>query len=371
MHKAHFDVLIYEALLFAFAVVMAGCNGNQAESSSNPRISPVVITEPVKHDTDDPAIWVNPQDPAQSLIIGTDKNKDGALYVFGLDGKIIAEKTVRNLQRPNNVDVEYGLVLNGNPTDFAATTERLSNKIRLFRLPEMTAIDDGGIPVFEDETLRAPMGISLYKRSTDDVIFAIVGRKEGPTEGSYLWQYRLEGDEGQVRGTKVREFGIWSGKKEIEAIAVDDELGYVYYSDEGVGIRKYYANPDAENANTELALFGTTGFAGDHEGISIYKLDERTGYILVSDQQANKFRIFSREGSPTDPHKHELVKVVDVSTNESDGSDVTSISLSEKYPDGLFVAMSDNKTFHFYSWSDIAGETLKSAAHGFGTTKKH
>ncbi len=65
------------------------------------------------------------------------------------------------------------------------------------------------------------------------------------------------------------------------------------------------------------------------------------------------------------------MKVVDVSTNESDGLDVTSISLSEKYPDGLFAAMSDNKTFHFYSWSDIAGETLKSAAHGFGTTQKH
>ena len=47
------------------------------------------------HDTDDPAIWINPADPAKSLIIGTDKDDDGAYYVYDLDGKIIEEKTVR------------------------------------------------------------------------------------------------------------------------------------------------------------------------------------------------------------------------------------------------------------------------------------
>jgi len=49
---------------------------------------PKVVTEPTKHDTDDPAIWINPADPAESLVLGTDKNTDGALYVWGLDGKI-------------------------------------------------------------------------------------------------------------------------------------------------------------------------------------------------------------------------------------------------------------------------------------------
>jgi 3-phytase len=55
------------------------------------------------------------------------------------------------------------------------------------------------------------------------------------------------------------------------------------------------------------------------------------------------------------------MKVVKVSTNESDGSDVTSIALGAQFPEGLFVAMSDNKTFHYYSWKDIAGDDLKSA----------
>jgi len=105
-------------------------------------------------------------------------------------------------------------------------------------------------------------------------------------------------------------------------------------------------------------LFGTEGFAEDHEGISIYKVNDGTGYILVSDQQANEFHIFKREGEPGDPHNHQLVKVVSVSCNESDGSEVTSAVLNETFPVGLFVAMSDNRTFQYYSWADIAGEEL-------------
>ena len=68
-------------------------------------IKPIVITDSVKHDTDDPAIWINPQNPSKSLIIGTDKNQDGALFVFDLQGKIQSDKVVRGLKRPNNVDI--------------------------------------------------------------------------------------------------------------------------------------------------------------------------------------------------------------------------------------------------------------------------
>ena len=298
-------------------------------------------------------------------MIGTDKNEDGALYVYTLDGKIDEQKTVRGLKRPNNVDIEYGLTLNGKPTDIAVTTERFENRLRVFSLPDMKAIDNGGIDVFLGEDLRAPMGLAFYKRPSDGAVFAVVGRKEGPTDGTYLWQYRLEDDgNGNVMGTKVRQFEIWSGIKEIEAIAIDDVLSYVYYSDENVGIRKYHADPDAENADKELALFGTDGFSQDREGISIYQVNDGTGYILISDQEINKFNIYKREGEPGDQHNHQLVKIIDASTTSSDGSEITNVSLNEKFPPGLFVAMSDDKTFQFYSWQDIAGDDLILAPNG-------
>ncbi len=219
-------------ILGIFLIFILGCEKKADECSDI--IKPTVVTETVKWDSDDPAIWINKKEPSKSLIIGTDKETDGAIYVFNLEGKIIEEKTVRNVKRPNNVDVEYGLMLNGTPTDIAVAAEREANKLRVFSLPDMKAIDNGGINVFVDEEFRAPMGISLYKRPSDGAIFAIVSRKEGPAD-NYLWQYLLTDDgNGSVIAQKVREFGKYSGHKEIEAIAVDDQLGYVYYSDEQV-----------------------------------------------------------------------------------------------------------------------------------------
>lgn len=319
-------------------------------------VAPRVVTAPTPHDTDDPAVWIDRNDPAQSLIIGTDKDADGGLYVFGLDGKIQPGRTVRGLLRPNNVDVAYDVALGAGKVDVAVTTERLAHRLRVFRLPEMAPIDGGGIAVFEGEAARDCMGVALYTRAADGALFAIVSRSDAgaPREG-YLHQYRLADDgTGTIRGTFVRRFGAWSGRKEIEAVAVDDAAGCVYYSDEGFGVRKYRADPEAGRPDEELAAFGTSGFAGDHEGISIYELDERTGYILVSNQQADTFRIFTREGGPGGPHDHPFVASVRLSTTASDGSDATAQTLSPQFPGGLFVAMADDRTFQLYAWEDIA-----------------
>ncbi|MGY0036158.1 phytase [Pedobacter sp. NJ-S-72] len=122
-------------------------------------------------------------------------------------------------------------------------------------------------------------------------------------------------------------------------------------------MRQYYADPD--KGNEELALFGTTGFKEDHEGISIYKTTATEGYILVSDQGANRFQIFSRAGTAKNPFEHELLKIVKVSAGHSDGSDVVNVPLNDNFKHGLFVVMSDDKTFHYYRWEDIAGKDLK------------
>lgn len=380
--------LVLLPLVVAAAVAMASCSGGQppapeaeapAPGPSTATVAPVLSTEPVAVDSDDPAVWIHPTDPLQSLVVGTDKG--GSLYVFNLDGAIIPEKTFSTGGRFNNVDVEYGFELAGESFDIAVATDRPVRLLRVLRLPEMTPIDNGGIPVFEGEEGDAglPMGIALYKRPTDGAVFAIVSRKTGPS-GAYLWQYRLSDDgDGHVTGTKVREFGTFSDATsideegvaelgEIESVAVDDALGHVYYSDELTGVRKYHADPDAPDADVELALFGTDGFADQREGISLYTINDGTGYILVSDQQGNAFRIFRREGEPDDPHHHQLVKAVKVSTNESDGSEVTNAALGERFPSGLFVAMSDNQTFQYYSWDDIAGDDLEKAPNGVPPT---
>lgn len=313
-------------------------------------LQPTVVTEQVGYDTDDPAIWIHPSDSSQSLIIGTDKESDGALFAFDLDGKIVRKS--ERLQRPNNVDIVQGFLLNGKPVDIAVTTERETNKMRIFRLPELTPIDNGGIAVFENEKERAPMGIALYTRPTDKSVFVIVGRKSGPQDG-YLWQYQLQGNaDGTIGATKTRAFGQYSGKKEIEAIAVDNELGYVYYSDEKVGVRKYNADPLAQDLN-QLVLFADSGFVSDHEGIAIYKQTDSTGYIVVSNQQNNSVMIYPREGTTSDKHQHPLLVEIPISAVECDGLEVSPLPLGKQFPAGVLVAMSNGKVFHYYDWRDI------------------
>ena len=350
----------------------SACDSADNEIETQPKVEnripvasilPVIITEKVKYDTDDPAIWINRASPENSLVIGTDKHEKGALYVFDLDGNILEDKVVHGLKRPNNVDIEYNFLLDGDSIDIAVVSERLTHKLRIYKLPEMEPIDQGGISIFEGESkdgYRDVMGISLYKSPKSGKIYAIAGRKAGPTDGTYLWQYLLEDDgEGGVKATLVRKFGNYSGAQEIESIAVDDKLGYVYYSDERVGVRKYYAEP--ENGNMELAMFASEDFEKDQEGISIYEVTDSTGYILVSDQQNNRFQIFSREGTDHLPNQHDLVKTINTETIESDGSEVVSIGLNDRFSKGLFVAMSSDRTFHYYTWEDIAGNDLNIA----------
>ena len=350
---AFFSVL---GLVFMLNSCMPGEGGNAANGKV---IEPFRVTERLPHDTDDPAIWIDSLNPGQSLILGTDKDANGGLYVFDLSGKIDTQRSVTGLQRPNNVDVEYGLLLGGKKTDIAVVTERLTHKLRVYSLPDFRAIDQGGIEVFEGETglgYRDLMGIALYRDNNGNV-YAIVGRKNGPKDGSYLWQYRLEDNgQGAVSARLVRKFGNYSGQNEIESIMVDDRLGYIYYSDEGVGVRKYYA--DSAKGNEELALFGKEGFSVDHEGISLYEISDSTGFILVSDQGSNRFHVFPREGVAGKSHIHPDIRVVHVQAKESDGSDITSIPLGTAYPRGIFVVMSTDRTFHYYLPEKIFGDSL-------------
>lgn len=333
---------------FLGSILGYGCKEKPAQPMETAALKPGVVSEPTPNDTDDPAIWYNAADPEASLILGTDKgDTNGGIFVFDLNGKLVPGKSIDTLLRPNNIDVAYGFMLDSQNIDIAVFTERGRNAIRVLKLPEVVFIDGGGIPVFEADSLREPMGIALYKDPQSGHISAIVSRKTGP-DGAYLWQYHLTDSAGIVIGREVRRFGLFKGGKEIEAIAVDNALGYVYYSDEGSGVRKYYAHPDS--SNQELAFFGETGFQEDHEGISIYTREDGSGYILVSDQQANQFQVFTREGSAGNPHDHQRVGIIPVSTNQSDGSEVIAKPLGSLWPNGLFVAMSDDRTFQFYDW---------------------
>lgn len=309
-------------------------------------VRPSFATQPVAHDADDPAVWVHPTRPQLSLIIGTDKQEgNGGLFVFDLRGRIV--QRIQPIDRPNNVDVEGNLV---------AVTERVARRLRFFRVdPATRRLTDatGETAVFAGETgeAGAPMGIALYRRPSDRALFAIVSPKEGPTEG-VLAQYRVLWNPATRKFDLrfVRRFGKFSGAKEVESIAVDHQLGHVYYSDETVGTRKQHADPDHPEAGVELAFFNRSGWTGDHEGIALWTRADGTGYLICTEQLDGNsvYHVFRREGNNAPVGRFRI------GADSTDGIEVVSANLGPAFPQGLMVAMNSSaRNFLVVDWRRI------------------
>jgi 3-phytase len=282
-----------------------------------------------------------------------------------MDGQI--RQVISGIDRPNNVDVEYGLALGGRRIDVAVVTERHARQLRVFRIDAQAGqlAEIGALPVLEGQSgeAGAPMGIALYKRPRDGAVFAVVSPKEGARQG-YLWQYRIAaGADGRLAAQFVRRFGNFSAttvreENEIEAIAVDDALGYVYYADEADGIHKWHADPAHPESARELAHFARDGFRGDREGIGIYTFPDGTGYIVVTDQLDgdSEYHLFPREGVPGNPHDHvREIAVLRGGADATDGLDVSSSPLGPGLPHGALVAMnSAPRNFLVFRWQDVA-----------------
>lgn len=362
-------------LVVAAAVAAAvGCGADSSESEVEPPVSdaagivrPFVTSDAVTDDPDDPAIWIHPTDPARSVVFATNKvaAPAGAVVAYGLDGRL--RQTIAGLDRPNNIDVESGVVFGGRSVDIAVATERLQHRLRVFAIDAADGrlTDLATIPVLEGETgdRSEPMGIALYRRPADGAVFAIVAPKTGGRTG-YLAQYRLTEDgQGRVTGTLVRRFGAFSDARnaegepgEIEAVVVDDELGFVYYADEAFGIHKWHADPEHADAARELAVFGTTGYEADREGLAIYRRADGTGYLVSTDQigGGSVLKFYRREGSAGAPHDHAAPAFeVRTPSDSTDGIDVTSVTVPGA-PGGFLVMMnSAAKNFLFFRWQDL------------------
>ncbi len=360
--------LLAAGLAAVFCAAAGSCGGGggtglQPRSAAAPlvaNVKPLRASATLANDPDDPAIWVHPTAPERSLVLGTIKvaAPDGGVAVFGLDGAL--RQLVTGIDRPNNIDVEYGFAFGGRAIDIAVVTERYQRRLRVFTIaPDGSGISDlGVVPVLEGQEgeAGAPMGIGLYRRPRDGAVFAIVAPKTGPAEG-YLWQYRLQdAGGGRLAAIFARRFGRFSGTGEIEAVAVDDEAGHVYYADEGNGLHKWHADPDRAGASTELAHFARDGFSGDREGIAIYARPDGSGYIVATEQLPGNsgYHLYRREATQGPSRDHAVVRVFAGGADSTDGIEATSRDLGPEFPGGLFVAMNSSaRNFLFYRWSDV------------------
>jgi 3-phytase len=325
------------------------------------QVAPIarVQTEPVPSQgdaADDPAIWIHPGDPALSLVLGTDKK--GGLNVFDLDGKRL--QIVSNGVRPNNVDVLYDVPLSAGTIDLAIAGTRSKAKpgVAIWRIDPKTRqlFELGPVPAFPVFGGGEPYGSCVYHSPRDRRFYFFVTSKEGDVE-----QYRLDpSGMDAIRGTLVRKLHVG---QIIEGCVADFDLGWLYVSEETVGIWKYGAEPDSGSTRTLTARIGEHGLKPDVEGLTIYYATGTKGYLIASSQGASTFKVYEREGANT------FVQTIDpggdarLDVGESDGIDVTNVAMSSRFPRGLFVCQDGRQregrqNFKLFAWEDIAGNQL-------------
>ncbi len=315
-------------------------------------VTAILETEKVDEDPDDPVIWVNPADPLQSRVLGTDK--DYGLLVFDLDGRIVQRFPDGRL---NNVDLRSGVSLDGEPVTLVAASKREDNTIVFYTIDAAGVVAKASpfaFPGAPEEIRQDIYGIGLY-RATSGETSVIANFKTGD-----VVQWVLGGTAGDMSLTFARR---WMIPSQPEGIVADDALGLLYVGEEDGGIWRFDASP---TGSTEATLVDKVGSAclpvDDVEGMGVLDRGNGEGYLVVSAQGVNRYALYPRQpdasgaqpciGSfgiatgPTDP------------VGETDGLDVTSVPLGPNFPHGLMVVQDDrnesfSRNFKYVSWADV------------------
>lgn len=320
-------------------------------------VRPVLETEVIPtwgDSADDPAIWVHPDDPAQSLVIGT--GKKSGLYVFDLDGSTLQ---VLEDGRLNNVDVRDGFRLAGKDVPIVAASNRSNDGIAVYAIDvtnrRLADVADGVIPTgFAD-----PYGLCQYRspRSGEHYVFV------NDADSGLVRQWRLfDNGHGRVTAEPLRDIPVGS---QAEGCVADDVHAILYVAEEDVGLWKYSAEPDGGTARTSIDTTDDAGrLTDDVEGIALYDAGDGSGYLVVSNQGANNYAVYRREGD------NDFVGIFHVVANaqvgidgasETDGLDVSSANLGGPFSKGLLVvqdgrniAPEERQNFKYVAWRDIA-----------------
>jgi 3-phytase len=334
------------ALVVAAAVVITGCGAsNKDPDLSNTAASTKVVevpadaeTQPTQHSgdsADDPAIWVNKQSPAKSLVIGNDKQ--GALETYNLDGSLVQRITAPK-KFWGNVDVRQGVRLGTGTADVVAAA---NGGVRLYAVNpssrKLSPITAGGAPL----NTQGGEGVCLYNSPTGDLSVFMV------FISGAVGQYALHDDgTGRLTGKKVRAFRVGS---EAEGCVVDDKTGALYIDEENVGTWKYSAEPTGGTTRKLIDAVKPNGHqVSDIEGITLVDDGAGTGILIASSQgtgnETSYFTVFDRKTGAFRGYFRIVNGQKADGCSHTDGVTATSQPLGPNFPHGVFICQDNSNT---------------------------
>lgn len=299
---------------------------------------------------DDMCIWVHPEDPEQSRIIGT--NKDAGLNVYDLDGALL--QSVAAGKEPNNVDIRHGVTIGSVEGDVVVANYRSDNTIGIFLVDNETGLLRS-VAAVEPQIDMEAYGTCLYRDARDGNVYVILTSKEGLIQ---QWHLVPDGEE-HITAEKVLEFNVGG---QVEGCVADDELGVLYLGEEDLGIWRYrFPLEESEFARRLVDVTGDRGhLVSDVEGLTLYKTEDDRGYLIASSQGNDSYVIYRRDGDNSFVGRFVIEARGSIGgTEETDGIDVCTDYLGPLYPNGLFAAQDGmngeaNQNFKLVSWKDIA-----------------
>jgi len=346
---------INNVIIFSLVLIICSCEKEKVYTINDPikNVTATVETEPVPSNddaADDPCIWIHPTDPSLSTIIGTHKKDGAGLIVYDLDGNEL-QKVMDG--RMNNVDIRYNFPLDGEMVALVVSTNRDLNTLSIYKIdPEtryLISVSARELPVGLDDGVY---GICMYKNPTTDKYYAFPNDKTGKIE---QWELFDNGD-GLVDGTLVRTLNV---DTQPEGCVADDIQGILYVGEEDHALWRFNAEADAPTNKTLVDSVGTHIYP-DLEGLSMYYIDEKTGYLLASSQGNNTYIIYERQI----PNKYVgTFNIIDGEftdgVKETDGIDVTNFNLGPNFPQGMFIVQDGfnanaNQNFKCVPWDVIA-----------------
>lgn len=329
-------------------------------------------------DADDVAIWIHPDDPSKSFVIGTQKNAGYSIY--DVNGNTLTDALPEE-NRYNNVDVIYNFNLNGANIDIALFTDRNNNKFGIYRIQEaapyiVDITDDNSPQLFEAQEPGedTAYGEGVYKSPVDGKVYAFA--TQNGTWNAAQFELVANAD-GTIGWNKVRSITLEAGDDDehAEGIVVDQEYGKAYIAQEGVGVYTIDAEPSSTAASVALtaadmiAEEGEDNLVADLEGMTIYYKDNGEGYVFLSSQGNITYAAFARTANGVaNSYLASFVIADDMNgidgTQHTDSIDVTNIAISDLFPYGAFIAQDGTDTtgdaddvgtnFKWMRWDDIA-----------------
>ena len=307
----------------SFAIVTLGIAGGCATIpfTGDPAVSVYASaeTEPVgtanEDAADDPAIWLNTEDPAESLIVATDKK--GGLYVYGLDGAVRSFHSQPSLNNVDLVDIPgHGIIV------FASDRSDLANgKIALFRLDPASAMLDpmGSVAAGDGEAY----GICGYLRSGQLIVYTV------PKEGN-ISEWRVSFD-AEPSASLLRSMTVPS---QPEGCAIDPRDSTLYIGEEAGGIWRF---PAGSTVGSIVAPVDNAHLVADLEGLALVPEGESGGWLYASSQGDNAYMRYSLPDMlPAGRFRIAAGKFG--STEETDGIEAKRGNFGPNFPNGLFIA---------------------------------